>query len=281
MWAGVVLATLLAGDLASDPLREQPCPNSAEVESELARTGVTGVAPPDVEVVGDRMHVLLRGRDGVTVGSREVEAPRSCRERATVAAVLVATWMGIWPEGPRASGAAPEAVPRPAPPRRTEIGLTVAGAYDGNAATPGIAFEARRELLGPWWFWLGLSSTAERDRDFGQAKAGYLRPSLDLGPALRLGRGPLQADLAASGRLGAAVMRGKEMPVTHSKTHLVSGASASLRLILASQRWSPFISAATTYWFGGQQLTVDDAAGLTATLPRWDASLGLGLFWSP
>jgi hypothetical protein len=46
------------------------------------------------------------------LGSREVEAPASCHERATVAAVLVATWMGVWPEGP---------MPVPTPAVRQEV----------------------------------------------------------------------------------------------------------------------------------------------------------------
>jgi hypothetical protein len=283
MLAGLVLATLLAGDLAADPLRGSPCPSPAEVETELAKTGVTGVAPPEVELVGDRMHVSLRSRDGATLGSREVDAPSDCRERATVTAVLVATWMGIWPEGPRPPSVTPTADPVPVPvsPRRIEIGLTLGGAYDGNAAAPGIALEARRELLGPWWIWVGVAASTDRELAFGQAKAGYVRPALELGPAVRLGSGALRVDLAASGRLGIASFRGKDMPVTYAKTHLVSGASGNLRLILQRQSLSPFLVATATYWMGGQRLTVDDAAGISAALPRWDAGLGLGLFWSP
>lgn len=277
------MATLLAGDLAAAEPRASSCPSPAEVESELAKTGVTGVAAPNVEVVGDRMHVWLRGRDGTTVGSREVDAPADCRERATVAAVLVATWMGIWPEGPKPTSAGPavDAAPVPAPRRGTELGLALGGAYDGNAAAPGLAIDVRRELLGPLWLWFGLATSTERELTFGQAKAGYVRPAFDVGGALRFGRGAMRADFAASGKFGIVVFRGKDMPVTYSKTHPVTGASASLRLILQRERLSPFFVATATYWIGGQRLTVDDAVGVGATLPRWDASLGLGLFWSP
>ncbi len=295
MWVGIVLAALTVGELAADPHPEGPCPSRADVEAELARVGAVGVAPPDVSVVGDRMHVVLRGRDGATVGSREVEVPETCYERATVAAVFVATWMGIWPEAPKAAAAPPPALPSPpadtlsAPvpssmssgASPTEIGLAVVGAHDGNAAALGGAIEVRRQLVGPLLGWAGVSATTERDRRVGPAAGGYLRPALDLGPAFRLGGGRVQADLAASGRLGVLILRGKDLPVTHQKVHVVPGVAAQMRVVIAGERLSPFVVVGGCYWFGQQQLWIENELTATADLPRWDVEAGLGLFWAP
>ena len=287
MWAGIVLAALVAGELAASQPEAPPCPSPVEVASELTRVGAAGTAPPDIVVDGQRMRVVLRAADGATLGSREVEAPASCRERATVAAVLVATWMGIWPQGAEAASPAPPPAPAPsAPPppadarRPAEIGVAVFGAHDGNAAALGLALELRRRFWGPWGAFLAASATTERDRRVGPARASYLCPALDLGPALRLGRGRWQADLAAAARLGILVFRGRDLPVTHRTTHLVPGGAATVRLVLAGQRWSPFVVVGATYWLVRQELTLDDQPA-TAELPRWDAAAGLGLFWAP
>jgi hypothetical protein len=285
MWAGIALAALLASEPAADAQPQASlCPSPAEVEAELARLGAIGVAPPNIEVIGDRMRVVLHGHDGAPVGSREIEAPSTCRERATVAAVLVATWMGIWPESPRPASPSPTApTPRPAATSHVpaQLGLAVLGVHDGNAAALGIAVEARRQLVGPLYGWAGLGATTERDRTVGPAVAGYMRPAIELGPAFRIGRSRVQADLAASFRLGILFLRGKGLPVTHQKTHVAPGAAANLRLVLAGERSSPFVVVGASTWFASQELRVDENDTWTADLPRWDVTAGLGLFWSP
>lgn len=311
MWAGIVLVALVGGDHAADAqVQGLPCPGPADVDAELVRVGAIGVAPPVIEVIGDRMRVALRGLDGSSIGSREVEAPQTCHERATVAAVFVATWMGIWPKAPEgtrapATAAAREpsqaVVEKPAPPppsrpaevtsdahppaalegrRSTEIGLALQGGHDGNAAALGIAIEARRPLVGPLLAWVGIRATTERDRTVGPAVGGYSRPAMEIGPALRLGHGRVQADLAAAGRLGILIVRGRDLPVAHVKAHVVPGAAAEARLVLAGKRLSPFAAVAAGYWFGQQQLTLDHSAA-KSDLPRWDVEAGLGIFWAP
>jgi hypothetical protein len=286
MWAGIVLAALVAGDLAAEP-QPATCPSSAEVAAELARVGAVDVPPPDIVVEDDRMRVVLRAADGTMLGSREVEAPASCHERATVAAVFVATWMGIWPEGANAASAPrPASVERsPAPPppalgRRPEIGLAVLGVHDGNAAALGLTLEARARLVGKLGMFLAVNATSERDRAVGPARAGYLRPSLELGPTLRLGHGRWQGELAVAARLGLLVLRGRDLPVTHRTTRLVPGAAANARLVRAGLRWSPFAVVCVGHWLARQELTLDNQPA-TADLPRWEATAGLGLLWAP
>jgi hypothetical protein len=288
MWAGALVAVLVAAEVADSQSHALPCPTSAELEAELVRAGVAGVALPEIETARDRMRVELRGRDGVRVGSREVELPRTCHERATVAAVLVATWMGIWPEAPRPAQA-PSVVAKPAlaPPapipeeRKTEVGIAAAGAYDGNASGFGLAIELRRRVAGPLRAWLGLTATSEREQAVGPAKAGYFRPAVELGPAFQLGEGRVRADLAASGRLGVSFVRGKDLAVAHAKSHAISGVAATLRLVFSGIQFSPFLVGTVGYWFGGQELKLDDDPSVTVNLPRWDASVGLGVFWAP
>jgi hypothetical protein len=294
MWGGFalgVVAGLAAAGWAQPSVTDQvSCPSHAEVEAELIRLGAERGTYPEIAFEGSRMRVVLRGRDGAMLGSREVEAPAACHERATVAAVLVGTWMGIWPVGsePTRPPAGQVGTPAPRPQsivsatpraRRTEIGLAATGDYDGNASAWGVAVEVRRRLAGPWRAGVGVISTSERDLAVGPGLGGYTRPSFELSSALRLLHGRVQVEIGASARLGIAILRGKELPVTHRKLHPAAGMASDLRLVLQSEQFSPFIVATGSYWFGRQELTLDDDRAV-ATVPRWDVGLGLGLLWS-
>jgi hypothetical protein len=279
--AALAVLAALAGDAAADSQHDMACPSPAELKAELARVGAEGVTPPRIDLNGDRMRVVLYDRRGVPVGAREVEAAPTCRERATAAAVLVATWMGIWPQAPNAP-TTESATPTPvlADEHRTEIGLTLDGAYDGNVGAFGLTLEARRRLLDALWATLAVGGTTERERSLGGvATAGYLRPAVALGPALRVGH-DVQVDVAAAGRLGLVIVYGKDLPVQYTKFHVIPGVSANVRLLLPGQRFSPFIAVAGTWWIGTQALTLDDVKA-SAELPRWDLAAGLGCFWSP
>jgi hypothetical protein len=296
MWAGLVLTAVIAADVAAGslPAFDAACPADADVEAELARVGAGQSVHPEIEILGSQMRVVLRGQDGSTLGSREVEAPTSCRERATVAAVLVATWIGTWPRGAENPSPAstrtvttpPTGSPVPPPERRrTEIGLTFVGAYDGNAAGLGAVLEVRRTLIGPIRGFVMLSGTTERDRTIRPGAASYMRPALEVGPALDLGRGSIRGEIGISGRLGLMLLHGKDLPVTHDAIHVVPGMGSNLRLIFAGKRFSPFLLAGGAYWLADQTVTLDHdpstAASPAAQLPRWDVQVGVGVFWAP
>jgi hypothetical protein len=283
MWAGVLLTVLGALEPAANPEPQAPaCPSPDEVAAELARVGATGAPAPDIVVDAGRMRVILRDRYGGLVGSREVEAPPSCRERATVAATFVATWMGVWPAAAADVASPPRpaiAPPPPAAPRRTQLGLAVLGAHDGNAAALGLAAELRRDF-GPVAAVLAASGTTERTHTVGPGRAGYRCPAVELGPAYRLGQGRWQGEVGAAARLGLLLVRGLDLAATHQKTHLVPGASAALRLVHVGERLSPFVVAGATAWFARQELTLDNDPA-TAELPLWDVSVGVGVDWAP
>jgi hypothetical protein len=164
--------------------------------------------------------------------------------------------------------------------RKAEYGLALVAAIDSNSTATGIAIEVRERLAGPLRGLVGIAATTERNQNVGPAVAGYLRPALEAGVALRLGHGRLQGEIGASGRLGILFARGKDLSVTHSAAHAAPGASASVRLIIAGKRFSPFLLGTSAYWFGERRLTLDDNSA-AAELPRWDFGLGVGLLWSP
>jgi hypothetical protein len=269
------------------------CPDPSEVEAQLVRLGVRGGTRPEITVTDGKMCVVLRGQDGSTLGSREVEAPTSCHERATVAAVLVATWMGVWPQADPVADPPPvpvaEGPPKPRiatgpapvkPARAVDLGLALVSAYDGNAFASGLAIESRWRLLGSLRGFVGLSATTEREKSIGPGRARYTRPALEAGPSLGLESGRLRLEIGLSGRFGILVVRGKDLPVTHVSTRAVPGMAAWLRLVFAGRTLSPFFTVGGATWFGRQSATLDDAPA-RVDLPRWDAQLGMGILWAP
>jgi hypothetical protein len=292
MWAGFVLGVFVSlGAVLEIPERAAPpqtCPSDVEVEAELARLGAGRSMRPEIVIEGSRMRVVLRAQDGSMVGSREVEAPVACHERATVAAVLVATWMGIWPAGESGTKPAPPspaviASPKPLSPAAAstaEIGLAIEGAHDGNAAALGLALSASRALWAGVRVFAAASATTERDRSVGLGTAGYLRPTLEAGPALRLGRGVVSGEIGLSGRLGLLILRGKDLPVTRSATHVTPGVGGYVRLHVGRKSFVPFAFVSGAYWLAEQTLTLEGTA-TRADLPRWDATAGVGVLWAP
>jgi hypothetical protein len=96
------LVTLLWASAVTVP--PAACPRADAVAVEIDRLGASAALAalgwPEVTVEGPRMHVVLRGRDGSLMGSREVAAPEACDERVSVAAVFIAAWVGAWSTNP-------------------------------------------------------------------------------------------------------------------------------------------------------------------------------------
>jgi hypothetical protein len=281
IWATVVVSALAD---SQSPSSGPPCPDPVEVEAQLARLGVEHGVRPEIAVTGDKMRVVLYRPDGETLGSRQVEAPASCHERATVAAVLVATWMGVWPEAAKPTATTPASPASPNEPRAGGdgqgfgIAMALTGAFDGNGLGMGIAAESNWRLYGPLRGWVGLSAFTERDKNIGPGRAAYTRPALEAGPSLRFGRGRVQGEIGLAGRLGLLLLRGKDLTTTYLRMRAVPGAGTWLRLMVVSKSLSPFLTAGGAYWLGRETATLDDSDATTA-LPRWDAHLGVGVFW--
>ena len=82
------------------------CPSGEAIAAELDRldaaAALAALGSPEITIKDTKMHVVLRGPDGSILGTREVAAPEACHERATVAAVFIAAWVGEWTTAPMA-----------------------------------------------------------------------------------------------------------------------------------------------------------------------------------
>ena len=86
------------------------CPSGDAIAAELDRLGamaaLANLGSPEITAKDNKMQVVRRGQDGSMLGAREVAAPEDCHERATVAAVFIAAWVGAWTTTPLAEAQA-------------------------------------------------------------------------------------------------------------------------------------------------------------------------------
>jgi hypothetical protein len=92
------VASFLAGAISVTPA--DGCPAAAAIADELGRLGALAalaqVGTAEVEAGQPQLHIVIRDRQGIVLGSRTVEAPADCSARAALAAVLIAAWTGDW-----------------------------------------------------------------------------------------------------------------------------------------------------------------------------------------
>ena len=102
MWAPIA-CLLWAGAVIVLP-RGTTCPSGDAIAAELDRldaaAALAALGSPEITIKDTKMHVVLRGPDGSILGTREIAAPEACHERATVAAVFIAAWVGEWTTAP-------------------------------------------------------------------------------------------------------------------------------------------------------------------------------------
>ena len=102
MWAPIA-CLLWAGAVIVLP-KGTTCPSGDAIAAELDRldaaAALAALGSPEITIKDTKMHVVLRGPDGSILGAREVAAPETCHERATVAAVFIAAWVGEWTTAP-------------------------------------------------------------------------------------------------------------------------------------------------------------------------------------
>ena len=139
LWAGAI--TVLPAGTA--------CPSGEAVAADLDRLGASAalaaLGSTEVTVEDAKMRIVLRGRDGSIIGAREIAAPKACHERASVAAVFIAAWVGAWstkllpnlrPPNPKSATTAATTASGAERPRTKLAGRTSAGGRSRDSTPP-------------------------------------------------------------------------------------------------------------------------------------------------
>jgi opacity protein-like surface antigen len=304
---GVVLAralfsiTAILGDPTNTTATTAPtCPERHAVEQELDRLGAAPAlaqkGTPDITVDDSGMRIVLRGRDGKVLGMREIAAPAACQERAVVAAVVIAAWLGEWSASePRATAPAPPSAtpvlmrapaPPPAPtvaPRaRPRIDLAAFGSvvHDGDVGTWAAGGELAFGLGDRFSVTAQGHTTGERTQALGPGQAAYQSLGLGAGVSWRRPLGhTLLLDAGAGPEVLRTALRGEKLSTPRDATAWSLAIDARIRLGLRLGPVVPFVYGGAAYALARAKLTLDDRPD-TLTLSRWNVAAGLGLLFS-
>jgi hypothetical protein len=253
---------------------DSPCPTPAAIAAELQRLpgsgGGAALARSEVAVDGRTMRIVLRDSDGRMLGVREVEAPRDCRQRAAVAAVVLAAWSHTWENTELPS------VPAAAPRRLAELGLQGAAHHDGRRVSPGVALLAGLQLSGPLGAGVIADFTTERALALGPGAVAYSFARVGAGPVYRWERGTAWIDGTLFVQIVRLAVTPRDLPGAGATALWAAGAQARVRGGLWWGPLMPFLAASVGRRFVRDRLTLDDDPG-TAELSPWDVELGAGV----
>jgi len=289
MVAVLALASGPGLDIASD----STCPSVGEVRAALDRLG--GGAPPrpasfSVYARPDTLRLEFRWGGDADPDIRELPMPGDCGERATSAAIVAASWLGVLPAAPPAAPPSPMRSPlavatarAPAPTKRSPVWLGLGlgmGAGGGAAASARVELTQDRVRGLPLGWTIAAQGTTPRGHSVGGGSPRWVRPMLAAAATAtwqtpRIG---WAADLGPVAALTFAWGSGYPSNVTDRAPSF--GAAAGLRLQLAGGASRPWIDLRGVRWLTLQRLRVDVASGAPATedLPAYEGFLTLG--WS-
>ena len=276
----LLLPCLVSGIVSVSPSGACPAPDA--IEAELRRIGalsaVEAVGRAEVEVHEASLHLVLRDREGLALGVREVRAPRECRAQVAVAAVVIAAWAGEWAEtglgqraavrnsemavpptrgtGPApATGVTPDTVPGQS--LHGELGASGFGVHDGDSGTWGLGVQGG---LGRGWLFMTImiDGSGERTRPLGPGQAVYRDQRLALGPCLRKAWPLTYVDLTLAPQVVRLSLQGSNLEAPRSTTVWGLAVDARVRLGLELGRLAPFLYVADTVDLLRDKLKLDD-----------------------
>ena len=308
--SGLLASLLLAATAGVSP-EVSDCPSRGAVASELDRLGastaIAALGSPEVAIVGKTMRVVLRGRDGSVIGAREVTAPNTCQERASVAAVFMAAWAGVWSTVSQPAGrvnsspgpgtgaplrpvqvsslrvpASPPRGPEHTMPKQPNPGPTVEvaglifGTHDGNTAALGGGVLAGYHLGETLAVSALVETVTARQAALGPGLADYRISRLGIGVDVTRRWERVFVEVGLVPELTMFTGSGQRLLTAHSATTWGAALDLRGRLGLAFGRLVPFLFAGGSGMLRAERLTLDGSAQNT-TLSRWSVSAGVGL----
>jgi hypothetical protein len=263
------------------------CPSSEAVSAELGR-----IAAGSEETLSHRgraavfessrgVRVRLSGVSGGTGGERTIETSADCGERATAAAVVIASWQTALRSEVTLDLKAVAAPPGSTPSWFPSAGIAGVGVASGAGTWAGGAgFDFQMAHRSGWGGRLAAWATSYRAQALGKdiGQASWTRWVLGIGPVYELDRG--RSVLVAAAQLAVArlVVRGENFAITRQDAGVDVGAHLGIE---AGFRWgalAPCVGIALVGWPRSHRvkaLGVDDEK----TLPKLDVLLAVAIRW--
>ena len=257
---------------------EAACPTQAAITAELERLSggeaLGRLGRSEVTVEGRTMRVVLRDSGGQVLGVRELEAPRECRQRAAVAAVVLAAWAHDWDSPPLS--VAPAVAPA-APARwRAELGLQGGAHYDGTRMAPGATVQAGWQLSGPFSAGATAGFVTARERDLGPGAVGYSLVRAGVGLVYRARSSATWFDAGLFPLIVRLGITPRALPAARAVALWTGALEGRFRLGLTWGSIMPFVSGSLGRRFVRDRVTLEDVPE-SADISPWDLQLGIGI----
>ncbi len=296
--AFLLVVAVLAAPATAAAAPPPSCPERHDVEQELDRLGaapalaLTGT--PDVSVGDGGMRIVLRGRDGKVLGMREVAAPDACQERAVVAAVVIAAWLGEWtgtetraaPPSPASATPVLARAPVAPPPARAgrvpwRLDLAAFGSvvHDGDAGTWAAGGEIAYGISDRFSVIAQGRGTGTRTQALGPGQAAYRSLGFGIGVSWRRALGRAVLDVGVGPEALRTALQGEQLATPRNVSAWTLAADGRIRVGLRLGQVVPFVYVGAAYGLATARLTLDDRTD-SRTLSRWNVAAGLGLLFS-
>jgi len=262
------------------------CPSVAAVQALVSQLlpGYESADSVYINQVGDELALEMHSAVHGTVFHRRLPRRHSCAEQAAIAATVIAAWQLDSQSTPAPAPAQAPAAPPPAPPTRMllyEVGAAVSATVTEGTFTAGGLLDL---LLLPGSQWvglrLGLFGTGLRPVPIGLGQVNWTRAGLRASAGYRFLVGAPKRwsiDCFADTSVAVAYLAGQGFDEVYTSYAVDLAAGGSLRLGPRLGPVRPFVELAITGWLRPQVVTAFSGSLQTATLPRVEALLSVGL----
>jgi hypothetical protein len=299
-WPLVILAVPAAASAAPRVFSDSSCPSADAISIRLGGLiPAGGPAGALARVHSDAQSLRIDlSTPSEPNQQRTIPVTADCEERAELAALLIASWLDVMPEGgnlkapgipPRETGEIvrmsgggrdPDA-PKTRTSARTLIGAGLLGTADENGASTGLVLSASMpDLIEDFGLLFDASMGPARSLSVGQGTARYYRPTMALKASAAVFRKRWRLRVVVGPALGVLSVSGSGYVQDMSDTTVMWGVDFGLVLARAWDQNEAWVSFGADTWPQGRMIrSKPDSLDIAVTLPQWEGRLVAGFSW--
>ncbi len=300
LWVLTILAAPASASAETRVFSDSGCPSGDAISARLlglvsARGPASAVASVHSEAQSLRIELSTPGEPNQR---RAIPVTASCEERAELAALLIASWLDVMPEGahlkapgipPRETGEIvrmsgggrdPDA-PGTRTSTRTLVGAGLLGMADENGVSAGLVLSAvMPDLVEDFGLLFDASLGLSRSLTVGQGTARYYRPTIALKASAAALRKVWRLRVVVGPALGVLRVNGSGYDENLSDTTVMWGVDFGLVLARAWGRNEAWLALGADAWPQERKIrSKPDELDIEVMLPQWEGRLMVGFSW--
>lgn len=324
LWALALVTSVSGGNAvaAVSVFPEGGCPASDAIDANLERLGalalLTQLGTAEVRVQEPSLHVSFLDRRGSSLGVRVVKVTSDCGTRATLAAAVIAAFVGEWAQTKLADAVSTPAAPptvnpastaaaqaaanrnqqgepaakKPAAaqpmtlarrPWQAELGVVAFGIHDGDAG--GLGFGVRANLnRGAYLASALVEGSLDREQPLGDGQGAYRFLRAGLGLGVRWQWPGIFWDTTVVPMVERLSLQGRNVIAPKDVTDWGFVLAGHALLGWNGPRFRPFLFVGASYSTPGQRMTLTDGNVKPVPLSSVNVETGLGVslrIWEP